>query len=112
MEKRQKFQIVYAGLTNLCQHSTTDLTRGITRNEHKQAALSKARSSKHSKTTSSYFVFNLSPTAGKTIHLDCRQSFIPFPSYIAEIGKEMPGMIGIEPGTSGLLGQVTNLLSY
>ena len=35
-------------------------------NERKQSALSKARSFKHSKTTSSFFVFNLSPIAGKT----------------------------------------------
>ena len=63
MEKTRKFQIVYAGLTNLCQHSTTDLARGIMRNERKQSALSKVRSFKHSKTTSSFFVFNLSPTS-------------------------------------------------
>ena len=29
MEKTRKFQIDYVGLTNLCQHSTTDLVRGI-----------------------------------------------------------------------------------
>ena len=59
MEKTQKFQIVYAGLTNLCQHSTIDLVRGIMTNERKQSALLKARSFKHSKTTSSFFVSNL-----------------------------------------------------
>ena len=37
----------YAGPTNLCQHSTTDLTRGIMMmNECKQSALSKADLSK------------------------------------------------------------------
>ena len=63
MEETRKFQIVYADLTNLCQHSTTDLTRDIMTNERKQSALSKARSLKYSKTTSSFFVFNLSPTS-------------------------------------------------
>ena len=63
MEKTQKFQIVYAGPTNLCQHSTTDLARGIMTNECKQSVLSKARSFKHSKTTSSFFVISLSPTS-------------------------------------------------
>ena len=48
---------VYAGPTNLCQHSTTDLARGIMTNECKQSALSE-----HSETTSSFFVINLSPT--------------------------------------------------
>ena len=46
----------YAGPTNLCQHSTTDLVRGIMTNERKQSALSKARFFRHSKTTSSFFV--------------------------------------------------------
>ena len=55
MEKTQKFQIVYVGPTNLCQHSTTDLARGIMTNERKQSALSKVRSFKHSKTTSGFF---------------------------------------------------------
>ena len=55
MEKRRKSQIVYAGPTNLYQHSTTDLARGIMTNERKQSGLSKARSFKHSKTTSSFF---------------------------------------------------------
>ena len=41
MGNTQKFQIVYAGPTNLCQHSTTDLVRGMTTNERKQSALSK-----------------------------------------------------------------------
>ena len=59
MEKTQKFHIVYVGPTNLCQHSTTDLERGIMTNERKQSVLLKARSFKHSKTTSSFFVFNL-----------------------------------------------------
>ena len=36
MEKIWKFQIVYAGLKNLCQHSTTDLARAIMTNEHKR----------------------------------------------------------------------------
>ena len=44
MEKTLKFQIVYAGLTNRCQHSTNDLARGIMANERKQSALSKAGS--------------------------------------------------------------------
>ena len=39
MEKTRKFQIVYAGPTNLCQHFTTDLARGIMTNEHKQSLL-------------------------------------------------------------------------
>ena len=41
-----------------------DLARGIMRNGRKQSVLSNARSSKHSKskTTSSVFVFTLSPT--------------------------------------------------
>ena len=60
MEKTQKFQIVYVGPTNLCYHSTTDLVRGIMTNERKQSVLSKARSFKHSKTTSSLFAFYLS----------------------------------------------------
>ena len=66
MEKTRKFQIIYAGLTNLCQRSTTDLARGIgiMTNECKlQSALSKARYFKHSKTTSTFFVFNFSPTS-------------------------------------------------
>ena len=46
MEKTRKFQIVYEGLKNLCQHSTTDLARGTMRNECKRSALSKARSIK------------------------------------------------------------------
>ena len=37
----EKFQIVYAGLTNLRQHSTTDLARGIMTNESKQSMLLK-----------------------------------------------------------------------
>ena len=41
MEKTGKFQIVYAGPTNLCQHPTADLGRGIMTNERKQCALSK-----------------------------------------------------------------------
>ena len=45
---------------------TTDLTRGIMTNGHKQSVLSKVRSLKDSKTTSSFFEFNLSPRAGKT----------------------------------------------
>ena len=32
MEKTRKFQIVYAGLSNICQHSITDLVRGIMMN--------------------------------------------------------------------------------
>ena len=64
MEKTRKFQIVYAGLTNLCQYSTTDLARGIMTNKRKQSALlSKERSFKYSKTTSNFFVFNSSPTS-------------------------------------------------
>ena len=35
MEKIRKFQIVYAGPTNFCQHSTTDVTTGIMMNERK-----------------------------------------------------------------------------
>ena len=56
MEKTRKFQIVYAGLTNLCQHSTTDLVRGIMSNEREQSAMSKVRPFKHPKTTSVLFV--------------------------------------------------------
>ena len=39
MAKTRKFQIVYVGLTNLCQHSTTDLMRGIMTKERKQSAI-------------------------------------------------------------------------
>ena len=41
MEKTRKFQVpvVYAGPTNLCPHSTTDLARGIMTNEHIQYAV-------------------------------------------------------------------------
>ena len=63
MERTQKFQIVSAGPTNRCQHCTNDLARGIMANEPKQSVLSKAQSFKHSKTTCSFFVFNLSPTS-------------------------------------------------
>ena len=63
MEKTQKIQIVYGGPTNLCQHSTTDLARGIMMNKRKQSVPSKARSFKQSKITSSFFAFNLSPTS-------------------------------------------------
>ena len=66
MDNTQKFQIVYAGPTNLCQHSTTDLARGIMMNKRKQSVLSKARSFKHSKTTSSIFVFIYHQRTGKT----------------------------------------------
>ena len=66
MEKTRKFQIVYVGLTNICQHSTTDLARGIMTNEHRQSALSKARSFKHSKTTSSFSYSIYHQQAGKT----------------------------------------------
>ena len=38
-------------------YSTTDLASGIMTNERKQSVLSKARSFKHSKTISSFFVF-------------------------------------------------------
>ena len=41
MEKTCKFEIVYAGPTNLCRHSTTDLARGIMTNDGKQSVLSK-----------------------------------------------------------------------
>ena len=63
VEKTLKSTIIYAGPTNLCQHFTTDLARGIMTNERKQSARSKARSFKYSKTTSSFFVFDLSPTS-------------------------------------------------
>ena len=43
-------------MLNLCQHSTTELPRGIMTNEHKQSALSKARCFKHSKITSSFCI--------------------------------------------------------
>ena len=55
MEKSKKFQLVYVGPTNLCQHSTTDVPSGIMTKARKQSALSKARSFKHFKTTSSFF---------------------------------------------------------
>ena len=63
IEETQEFHIVYAGL---CQHSMTDLARGIMMNEREQSVLSKAQSFisfKHSKITSSLFVFSLSPTS-------------------------------------------------
>ena len=60
MEEAHKFQIVYVGPTNLCQHSTTDLMCGIMTNKYKQSVLLKVRSFKHSKTTSSFFC----PTQG------------------------------------------------
>ena len=59
MEKTQKFHIVYVGPTNLCQHSTTDLARGIMNNERKQ-------SFKHSKTTSSFLYLIYNQRADKT----------------------------------------------
>ena len=59
MEKTRKFQIVYAVLTNLCQHSTTDLAKGMTTDERKQSALSKAGSFSHCKTTNSLFVLQV-----------------------------------------------------
>ena len=49
MEKTRTFQIVSVGPTNLCQHSTTDLARGIMTNERKQSVLSKVQSFKHLK---------------------------------------------------------------
>ena len=67
MEKTRKSQTVFAGPTNLCQHSTTDLARDIMMNERKQSVLSKAGSFKHSKTTSSFFVFNLAPMRVKIV---------------------------------------------
>ena len=56
MEKNRKVSntVVYAGLTNLHQHSTTDLVRDTTTNERKQSALSNARPFIHSKTTISF----------------------------------------------------------
>ena len=65
-KKTRKFQIVYAGPTNLYQHSTIDLARGIMTNERKQSALSKARSFKHSKTTSIILYSIYHQCAGKT----------------------------------------------
>ena len=64
MEKTEKFQIVYAALVKPLStfSETTDLAIGIIRNESKQSALSKERSF-NSKTTSSFIVFNLSPTS-------------------------------------------------
>ena len=47
-ENMKVVQIVYAGPTNLCQHSTTDLVRGIMTNERKQSMQSTVRSFKHS----------------------------------------------------------------
>ena len=41
MEKIRKFQIVYAGPTNICQHFTIELARGIITNARKQSGLSK-----------------------------------------------------------------------
>ena len=61
-----KFQIVYAGPTNLSQHSTTDLAKGIMTNERTQSVLSKAQSFKHFKTTSRFFVFIFHQRAGNT----------------------------------------------
>ena len=76
-----KFQIVYAGLTNLCQHSTstTDLARGIMTNEHKQSALSKAQSFKHSKLQTAFLYSIYHQRAGKTSLLHMRGGdFTPF----------------------------------
>ena len=61
MDRTRRFQIVYAGLTNL-YHSTTYLARGTMTNERKQSALSKARSFKQFKTTRSPLVHMLSHT--------------------------------------------------
>ena len=66
MEKTPKIQIVYEGTTHLCQHSTTDLVRGIMTKERKQSVLWKARSFKHSKTTSSFSYSIYHQRAGKT----------------------------------------------
>ena len=66
MEIKRKFQIVYAGPTNLCQHSTTDLARGIMTNERTHSALSKARSFKHSKTTNIFLYSIYQQRAGQT----------------------------------------------
>ena len=60
MEEKLKFQIVYAGLTNLC------MAKGIMTNERKQSALSKAQSFKHSKTTTSLLHSVYHQRAGKT----------------------------------------------
>ena len=49
MDNTRTCQMVYAGPTNICQHSTTDLARGIMTNERKQSVASKARSFKHYK---------------------------------------------------------------
>ena len=58
---------IYADPTNLCQHSTTDLARGIMTNERKQSALSKGRSFKHSKTMQTAFLYSIyHQRAGKT----------------------------------------------
>ena len=80
MEKTQKFQIVYEGPTNLCQHSTTDLTRGIMTNERKQSVLLKARSFKHSKTTNNFLYSVYYQRADKTnlFHRLCTFNFINF----------------------------------
>ena len=40
MEKTGKFQIVYAGLTNLCQYYTAGLARDMMTNGRKQSACS------------------------------------------------------------------------
>ena len=65
MEKTRNFQTVYAGLTDLCQYSSTDLARGIMTNEHKQSMLAKVRSSKHSKTISIFLYSMYHQGAGK-----------------------------------------------
>ena len=60
MGKTGKFQIFHAGLTNLCQHSTTDLARGIMTNE---LCCRRYDLSNSLKLQAAFFVFNLSPTS-------------------------------------------------
>ena len=63
MEKTRKFQIVYAGPKNLCEHSTADLARG----NNDERTLSKARSFKHSKLQAAFCIQLLfHQRAGKT----------------------------------------------
>ena len=66
MEMTQKFQIVYAGPTNLCQLPATDLTWGIMTNERKQSALSQVRSFKDSDLQAAFLYAIYHQQEGKT----------------------------------------------
>ena len=63
MEKTRKFQRVYAGPTNLCQHSTTDLARGIMMNDLR-CAVEGMQSFKQAQAAFWYSIYH--PRAGKS----------------------------------------------